>query len=99
MIFWIDKNLKQYYKNEIDDKYLMNIAKALTRGVGNIDFCTQGDVVSNIFEECFNRGLLTAEKAHKMEEDALDAFERREICEWARLRSEIEFEEHAYGTD
>ena len=99
MIFWIDKNLKQYYKKEVDDNYLMNIAKALTRGVGDTSFVLSGNVISNIYEECFNRGLLTAEQAHGMEEDAYNAFERKEMDEWDRLRGEIEYEEHAYGSD
>ena len=98
MTFWIDKNHKRYFRKEIDNKYLMNIAKALTRGVGDSNFVNQR-VIEDIFEECFNRGLITSEDAFDMIEKAENAFEIREIAQWERLRGEIEFEEHAYGSD
>lgn len=98
MIFWIDKNYKRYFKKEIDDNYLMNIAKALTRGVGDSNF-VNSEIIQDVMEECFNRGLITSKEAMDMIDKAENAFERREICQWERLLGEIEFEEHAYGSD
>ena len=90
MIFWIDKHGQEYYKSEIDNDYLLNIAKGLTRGVGHTDFCLENNVISNIYEECVNRGLLTAEAAHKMEGDAVDAFQRKRDLEFEILANQDE---------
>ena len=98
MIFWKDKNGRTYWKSEIDDDYLLNIAKALTKGCGNLDFLKSTDV-DGIFEECHSRGLLAAEEAHKMSEQASQAIQARIKREYAILMEQIKYEEHAYGSD
>ena len=69
MIFWIDKNGREYYKSEIDDKYLLNIAKSVSRGYYNFDHIYEEEI-DNIFEECYNRGLMTLEEAHEKSQEA-----------------------------
>ena len=71
MIFWIDKNGIEYYKSEIDDKYLLNIAKSISRGYYNFDHIDE-ERIDNIFEECYNRGLMTLEEAHEKSRNVRD---------------------------
>lgn len=68
MIFWIDKNGKEYYKSEIDDKYLLNIAKSVSNGYYNSEYIHEEEI-DNIFEECYNRGLMSLEEAHKLSQE------------------------------
>lgn len=98
MIFWIDKSNKKYFKKEIDDAYLMNIAKALTKGIGNSYF-VNNRVIQEVMEECFNRGLLTSEEAFDMIEKAKYAFEQRNSYEYNQIKADIEYEERVYGLD
>ncbi len=98
MIFWKDKNGRTYWKSEIDDNYLLNIARALTRGCGDLDFLKNADV-DGIFEECCNRGLLTAEEAHKMSAQASEALsEKRETIE-AAYEAWFDYEDRKWGSD
>ena len=98
MIFWIDKSNKKYFKKEINDTYLMNIAKALTRG--NVySYFVNDRVIQEVMEECFNRGLLTSEEAFDMIEKARYAFEQRNFYEYNQTKADIEYEERVYGLD
>lgn len=98
MIFWKDKNGRIYWKSEIDDGYLLNIAKALTRGCGDLDFLINADI-DGIFEECYNRGLLKAEEAHKMSKQAAQAINSRNERENALLIAQARYEDHVWGSD
>lgn len=98
MIFWKDKNGRTYWKSEIDDGYLLNIAKALTRGCGDLDFLRNADI-DGIFEECYNRGILTVEEAHKMSKQAAQAICSREARENDLLIAQANYEEHVWGSD
>lgn len=78
MIFWIDKDNRKYWKSDVNNEYLMNIANALTKGIGHADFCT-AERIDNIFEECYLRGLMTSDEAHEKCMKAIDAMtEKRE---------------------
>lgn len=69
MIFWIDKNGREYYKSEIDNKYLLNIAESVSKGYYNFDHIYEEEI-DNIFEECYNRGLMSLEEAHEKSQNA-----------------------------
>ena len=69
MIFWIDKNGREYYKSEIDDKYLLNIVKSVLNGYYNSERIHEEEI-DNIFEECYNRGLMSLEEAHENSQEA-----------------------------
>ena len=98
MIFWIDKNQRRYWKSEVDNQYLMNIANALTKGIGNPDFCTS-ERIDNIFEECYLRGLMTSDEAHEKCMKAIDSMtEKRERNSMVE-EAEVFWEDHRWGSD
>ena len=76
MVFWVDRNGRKYWKAEIDNRYLSNIANALLRGVGDPDFLSDQHI-EEIYEECFNRGILSSEESHEQCEEAKNAMERK----------------------
>lgn len=85
MVFWVDRNGRKYWKTEIDDRYLANIAKAMLRGIGDPNFLSDQHI-EEIYEECFNRGILASEESHEQCEKAKTAMvEKKEFLDqcWA----------------
>jgi hypothetical protein len=63
MVFWIDEKGKTYWRKEIDNAKLLKIAQGLTAGKGNLRFLSN-ERIDDVFEECFNRGLMDSYNAH-----------------------------------
>ena len=63
MVFWKTKE-REYWKSEVSDEYLMNIARFLERASYLPHWVTE-EMVDGVFEECFVRGLLDADTAHR----------------------------------
>ena len=98
MIFWIDKNYRRYWKSEVDNRYLINIANALTKGTGHIDFCT-AERIDNIFEECYLRGLMTADEAHEKCMKAIDAMTKKREEEAMVSEAGASWDAHHWDSD
>ena len=98
MIFWIDKNKRRYWKSEVSDQYLINIANALVKGIGHIGFCT-AERIDNIFEECYLRGLMTSDEAHEKCAKAINVMSEKNERNAMIEEAEIFWEEHRWGDD
>lgn len=83
VIAWKDKYGTKYAINEIDDRYLMNILNALKRGIGDKYFVDY-NIISNLVDEAFNRGLLTKDEAEDMLGEIFDV--------WEMIEAEIDYD-------
>lgn len=73
MVFWKEKGV-EYWATEINNTRLLEIAQKLTDDRFNFFDLTK-EQIENIFEECFNRGLMDAHNSHEKCHQALENFE------------------------
>lgn len=80
-IVWIDRNRYEYSIDEIDNQYLMNIAKFLLKGGGYIydtpDMITS---INIIYNECINRGLISRDEANGYKEEVIKNATRTQLA-------------------
>lgn len=97
MIFWKTKG-RSYWKDEISDEYLLNIVSCLEQGKFSDRYITP-EMIDNIFEECFARGILDAETAHKKSSLCIDKFyEKEELRERYEMDAALD-SDRFYGDD
>lgn len=56
MAFWEDVNYNKLSKQQVDDRYLLNIICFIARGKGRLSFLNE-DKIDDIYDEAILRGL------------------------------------------